>query len=97
MAAKELESPEEYATRLQSDRAEFQELLDEVLVDETWMFRDRLAFRSFADYLRGLSHDRREPIRILSVACSTGEETYSLAMTLREVGFDPGSVPPNGY
>ena len=36
-----------------------------------------------------LASPHRGTIRILSVGCSTGEEVYSLAISLREAGFDP--------
>ncbi len=81
--------PRDYVNRLTSDSAEFQELLDELLVPETWMFRDALAFSSVERYFDAWQSGRRGPIRILSVACSTGEEVYSLAISLREAGFDP--------
>jgi chemotaxis protein methyltransferase WspC len=83
------ESPQDYVNRLKSDKAEFQELLEDLLVPETWMFRDALAFSSLGRYFDSWLSHHREPIRVLSVACSTGEEVYSLAISLREAGFDP--------
>jgi chemotaxis protein methyltransferase WspC len=83
------DSPQAYLNRLASDSAEFQELLDDLLVPETWMFRDALAFRSVERYFDAWQSGHRGPIRILSVACSTGEEVYSLAISLREAGLVP--------
>jgi chemotaxis protein methyltransferase WspC len=83
------DSPHDYLNRLVSDAAEFQELLDDLLVPETWMFRDALAFRSVERYLDAWQSGRRGPIRVLSVACSTGEEVYSLAISLRGAGLEP--------
>ena len=89
IAASGAESPQDYVNRLTSDTAEFQELLEDLLVPETWMFRDALAFSSLGRYFDAWLSGHREPIRVLSVACSTGEEVYSLAISLREAGFDP--------
>jgi len=89
VAASGAESPQDYVNRLKSDTAEFQELLEDNLVPETWMFRDALAFSSLGRYFNIWLSSHREPIRVLSVACSTGEEVYSLAISLREAGFDP--------
>jgi chemotaxis protein methyltransferase WspC len=83
------ESPQDYVNRLTSDAVEFQELLEDLLVPETWMFRDAIAFSSLGRFFSIWLSNHREPIRILSVACSTGEEVYSLAISLREAGFDP--------
>jgi chemotaxis protein methyltransferase WspC len=82
-------SPQDYVNRLTSDPAELQELLEDLLVPETWMFRDAIAFRSLERYLDAWLSCNRGPIRVLSVACSTGEEVYSLAIALREAGIDP--------
>jgi chemotaxis protein methyltransferase WspC len=82
-------SLQDYLDRLKSDEAEFQDLLEDLLVPETWMFRDALAFRSLKRYLDTSLSNRRRPLRALSVACSTGEEVYSLAIAFRESGFDP--------
>jgi chemotaxis protein methyltransferase WspC len=89
VAASGTESPQDYVNRLKSDTAEFQELLEDLLVPETWMFRDALAFSSLGRFFDTWLSRHREPIRVLSVACSTGEEVYSLAISLREAGFDP--------
>ena len=88
VAASGAQSPQDYVNRLMSDAAEFQELIEDLLVPETWMFRDALAFSSLGRYFDAWLSGHREAIRVLSVACSTGEEVYSLAISLREAGFD---------
>ncbi|MGD0516246.1 MAG: CheR family methyltransferase [Thermoguttaceae bacterium] len=88
-AASGAESPQDYINRLASDSAVFQELLDDLLVRETWMFRDAHAFRSVERYFDAWQSRRRGQIRVLSVACSTGEEVYSLAIALRKAGLEP--------
>ena len=70
--------------------AERQELVDAVIVPETWFFRDREAFGAMVQHLReNRTGDR--PLKLLSLPCSTGEEPYSIAMALLDAGFPDGS------
>ncbi len=85
-------SPQDYLRRLAADAAEFQELLEELVVPETWFFRDALAFGSLALRLAAARARNAATIRVLSAGCSTGEEAYSLAMVLREAGFAPAQT-----
>ncbi|PYR25924.1 MAG: methyltransferase, partial [Acidobacteria bacterium] len=66
--------------------AELQELIDAVVVPETWFFRDRESFLALARLVR--EEWLRSPwagvLRLLSLPCSTGEEPYSMAMALLE-------------
>lgn len=59
------------------------ELVEEVLVHETWFFRDPGVFDALASFAR----QRGGPLRVLSAPCSTGEEAYSCAIALQEVGL----------
>ena len=86
------ESPQHYLRRLLSDSAEFQELLEDIVVPETWFFRDSLAFRAVQYYLDACHSRGREKFRCLSVACSTGEEAYSLAIALRDANVEPSQL-----
>ncbi|MFM0233291.1 CheR family methyltransferase [Paraburkholderia sediminicola] len=67
-----------------------QALVETVVVPETWFYRDADAFRALAR----LAHERLDergtalPLRILSLPCSTGEEPYTIAMTLLDAGVD---------
>ena len=82
----------DYWQRLVSSADELQELIELVVVPETWFFRDREAF---AELARGATEERRvsssAPLRLLSLPCSTGEEPYSMAMALCDAGLPPGS------
>jgi chemotaxis protein methyltransferase WspC len=92
MAAIGMTEEKEYLALLQTSSAELEKLIERITVPETWFFRNRSAF----DYLE--SHARKEwagkgrnnPLRILSAPCATGEEAYSIAMTLLNAGIVSG-------
>lgn len=87
LTASQAESPRMYLHQCGSDAAEFQKLLEELVVPETWFFREKQAFRSLARHLEQFRSSQRVAVRILSGACSTGEEVYSIAIVCREAGF----------
>ena len=65
------------------DRRELHALGQLLTVGETYFFRMRGHF----DALRALASTRDDaPLAVLSAACSTGEEAYSIAMALVSVG-----------
>ena len=78
----------EYLLRIKKDSKEFDELVEEVVVPETWFFRNIFPFEALASYLPGLKNkrpgDENAELKILSLPCSTGEEPYSIAMVLME-------------
>lgn len=86
-------SSDEYLQRLRGNSVELQQLIDAVIVPETWFFRDRNPFIALARYAKDSwpVKGRFGPMRILSVPCSTGEEPYTIAMTLLDAGFAPGA------
>jgi len=84
-------SLEDYVARLRSSREETEKIIEAVVVPETWFFRDHGPFDYLKYYLidQGKHKTGKEKIRILSVPCSTGEEPYSIVMTLLEAGMSP--------
>ena len=79
-----------YVRRLEGDAAERDRLVEEVVVPESWFFRDRQVFEYLARHACGLAVRRpRVPIRILSIPCASGEEPYSIAMALLDAGLQP--------
>ncbi|HAM70773.1 MAG TPA: chemotaxis protein CheR, partial [Verrucomicrobiales bacterium] len=84
--------PSTYARRLESDPSELQNLVEEVVVPETWFFREPEAFEALASLVTQLPLAGRRPLRALSLPCSTGEEALSIAMTLLAAGVPPGGV-----
>jgi len=65
---------------------EWSNLLDHLTVQETRFFRHRPSFEMLDSYLRGRIPEisSRHPLALWSVGCSTGEESYSLAIVAAE-------------
>lgn len=85
---------EEYYKKISTQSDELKELIEEVVVPETWFFRDNKPFKQlieFADKEWGAKTSNK-PLRILSLPCATGEEPYSIAMTMLDAGFMPSQV-----
>ncbi|WDE06428.1 protein-glutamate O-methyltransferase CheR [Thalassomonas viridans] len=84
-----LDSFEQYLHLVQSpdNRLEIQQLIDALTTNETSFFREAQHF----EFLRArlASFSVTVPIRIWSAACSTGEEAYSLAMTVADSRCHP--------
>ncbi|KXU94284.1 chemotaxis protein CheR [Caballeronia megalochromosomata] len=79
---------DDYYCAVTQDAARMQELIEAVVVPETWFFRDPEAFAALARLARVRLHERpAKPLRVLSAPCSTGEEAYSVAMALIEAGI----------
>lgn len=87
MAACEVTDLHAYWSRLDGNPAELQELIDAVIVPETWFFRDREAFAAAARHAV-LQRRAGEPVRLLSLPCSTGEEPFTMAMALFAAGLE---------
>lgn len=74
--------------------SEFNQLINDLTVNETYFFRDFPQLRNFAEDLLPLLVRKKEKsnqnkIRIWSAACSTGEEPYTLAIILQEMLDNP--------
>ncbi len=87
LAGIEADNMELYLDRLRQAPGELDLLAKDLLINVTTFFRDSkvfdlLAEKTVPDLVRNHSPDR--PLRIWIAGCSTGEETYSLAMLFRE-------------
>lgn len=76
-----------YIKRLEHDEAEVQSLANDLLINVTSFFRDADVFATLASRILPelvLRHDDRQPLRLWSAGCSSGEEAWSLAILLHE-------------
>lgn len=96
MPAVGIEDAEEYVRLLRTAEDELRALLPLVTVGHTEFFRDPKQFRALESRIlpEALARARRENRRvsIWSAGCATGEEPYSLAMVLAELGALPFEV-----
>jgi chemotaxis protein methyltransferase CheR len=83
-----------YLAALETDACagELAALAGELTVAETYFFRNSEQFHALADVVlpervRARAHDKA--LRILSAACASGEEAYTIAITAQEVMVDP--------
>jgi two-component system CheB/CheR fusion protein len=87
MALHRLEDVDPYIKLLQSSQAELRGLFQDLLIHVTRFFREPDSFKALAaNALPLLIEDRNRdaPIRVWVCGCATGEEAYSLAITLIE-------------
>jgi chemotaxis protein methyltransferase WspC len=98
MAACRLNALDDYATRLEREWDERRALVEEIVVSETWFFRDEEVFRMLSRHAASAVRERRklEPLRVLSMPCATGEEAYSVAIVLLEAGLAPAKFEVHG-
>jgi two-component system CheB/CheR fusion protein len=75
-----------YFDRIENDPIERDQLADDLLINVTSFFRDPAVFGILASTLipKIVAAAADQAIRIWIAGCSTGEETYSLAMLLQE-------------
>lgn len=89
MVATGCQSSEAYQARLDASRDEVQELIEEVTVPETWFFREDSAFECLRQQARQTQANNQSgrPFSVASIPCATGEEPYSIAMALFDMGM----------
>lgn len=66
------------------DRELKRRVLEAMTTNETLWFRDTYPFTLLSDSILPTLADRNRKLRIWSAACSSGQEAYSIAMTLME-------------
>ena len=90
LEANKLNDVKNYYELLLANSTELAELVEEVVVPETWFFRNNTPFDAFQEYVTKTiapKLETSEKIRILSIPCSTGEEPYSAAICLHRAGI----------
>ncbi len=78
-----------YECQVRESATELQELIEEVIVAESWFFRDERPFVWLREHVRQkwITAAARPLLRILSMPCAAGEEPYSIAIALLEEGL----------
>jgi two-component system CheB/CheR fusion protein len=87
MAALKIDDMERYLDVLRGNEGELERLATDLLINVTSFFRDPKVFdvlteKIIPDLVR--AHSLDQSLRVWIAGCSTGEETYSLAMLFRE-------------
>ena len=87
MILRSIDKIEDYAYLLNKDAKEVEALFQDALINVTNFYRDKEAFEAlkakvFPNIVK--DKDTSRPVRIWVPACSTGEEAYTIAMTLLE-------------
>jgi len=82
---------EDYRLLIEDDPIELDALVRGIPIHVTEFFRDTDAWSALQDdvlYPLACSAEGRQPLRIWTPACSSGEEAYSVAMLLDEISHD---------
>ncbi len=79
----------DYLALVNRSDSELQALVEEVVISESWFFRDEIPFALVADRAANgwITDPNRPPLRALSVPCARGEEAYSIAIALIDRGL----------
>jgi two-component system CheB/CheR fusion protein len=97
MVFQKLDKLAEYVRYLRETPAELNALYQDILISVTSFFRDPESFEAiksgvFQRLLEGRS--RRDPLRVWTLGCSSGQEAYSLAIAFAEAAEAAGSSVP---
>ena len=82
-------SDDAYADLAAHSNAEFGKLREQIAVPETWLFRYPSSFEVLREQFK---QQNRRPVRALSVACATGAEPFSIAITALAAGIHPDDI-----
>ncbi|MDP9902162.1 CheR family methyltransferase [Variovorax ginsengisoli] len=85
-------SEDAYWQLLHAKPGEMQQLIEAVVVPETWFYRYPESLVALVDVVRARLAREPGPVRILSLPCSTGEEPYSIVMALLDAGIAPSQL-----
>ena len=92
LRATNLNTFQEYLGFLDANPDEWPHFTNSLTTNLTSFFRESHHFPVLAEHAQQLKRQGRRPLRVWSSACSTGEEPYSIAMTLIEA-FDSWTPP----
>src|SRR5438477_8942153 len=98
MALHRLEKMSQYARYMRDNKKEIEALFDDLLINVTRFFRDEAVFRALKKrflptLLKNKSKDRQPELRAWVPGCASGEEVYSLAISILEtLGNKPSKM-----
>jgi two-component system CheB/CheR fusion protein len=87
MVLKNIESVKKYVAYLRTHRDELQALFEDLLIGVTGFFREPQTFDLLKENIFPVIIEKRSPnqsIRVWVPGCSTGEEAYSIAISIQE-------------
>jgi chemotaxis protein methyltransferase CheR len=94
----------EFFSKLRNDNSKTlrDKIIDAITTNETFWFRDIYPFDTLSEKLLpifadDISSGKRNKIRIWSAACSTGQEPYSIAMSIFEYLKHSSSLRPEHF
>ena len=94
MAESNVATLEEYYARIRKEEHDLDRLIDAVSVGETYFFREPDQFEFLRQHIVSELQRTRgfdTPLQIWSAGCASGEEVYSIAILLEEMGVEPSS------
>lgn len=93
LSAKGLHDYSQYASLLDQDPTEYNELFQALSINVTEFFRDNDVYDAFYTHIlpKILNIGKQNEIRIWSAGCATGEEMYSVAILLNQASEIYGS------
>lgn len=90
MRARGVHTYDEYARLLDRDAREYQDLLDAITINVTKFYRNAETWAALRPHLQQRAR-RHATLRVWSAGCASGEEPYTIAVLLTEIGVD-GSI-----
>ncbi len=97
MVLQKLDDLKDYVGFLQRNPVEVEALYSDILISVTSFFRNPEAFEALTTKVFPRLLDKRarhEAVRIWTLGCSTGQESYSVAMAFAEFAESQGSTVP---
>ena len=87
MDLKKIPSVEDLVEKIQAEEWIKQELLDQITVNVTEMFREPEAWVKLRKHVLPEIQKKNDRISIFHAGCSSGEEVFSMAIMLKEMGL----------